>query len=311
MRILMVGAGAVGGYFGGRLLEKGEDVTFFVRPRREQQLREGGLVIRSIHGNFQTPVCTLTPGGEAEAFDLAVLAVKAYHLDRILEDVRPYIGSETMVLPLLNGLTHLDKLDEAFSPDQVLGGLCFIETTLTAQGEIEQYSDRHDLMFGERDGSVSDRIRRLEKTLNGARMNAVRSDNILMEMWKKYLFISTFSGITSLMNSAIGPILETEYGSGITRRLLDEIAACARHREPSLNDTLVDGVFKVVSSLAPQMKSSMLRDIEKGSPVEADHLHGELLRMAGDREDLPLLRTVYTFLKTYEANRLKETKAAL
>jgi len=303
MRFLIVGAGAVGGYFGGRLQEKGEDVTFLVRPRRNQQLRERGLCIHSIHGNAELPVRTLTPGQEGGPFDVVIVAVKAYHLDGVLEDLWPYVGEETMVLPLLNGMTHLDRLDAAFSPQQVLGGLCFIETTLNDRGEIEQYSSRHDLIFGERDGQDSPRVRRLEQALTGGQMKAEKSDQILREMWKKYLFISTFSGITSLMNSAIGPVLETKYGVGVTRRLLDEIARAAHHREPSLDQELVDGVFQVIRSLQPGMKSSMLRDMEKNAPVEADHLHGELLNMASDQADLPLLQTVYTYLKTCESNR--------
>lgn len=141
--------------------------------------------------------------------------------------------------------------------------------------------------------------------MEGARFEGIKSGEILRRMWEKYLFLATFSGVTSLMNSSIGPILETGEGSSLTRRLLDEIACAARHREPSLDDALVEKVYEMIRFLEPSMKSSMLRDMEKGAPVEGEHLQGVLLRMAGKEADLPLLSTVYNRLQIYEANRLQ------
>ncbi|OYD07489.1 ketopantoate reductase family protein [Paludifilum halophilum] len=300
-RILVLGAGAVGGYFGGRLLEKGCDVTFLVRPRRKKQLVEQGLVIRSIHGDYRSPVRAITAGEKAGPFDIVLLSVKAYHLEQALPTIRPYVSDQTWILPLLNGIVHLDRLKREFSPDRVLGGLCFIETTLTEQGEVEQYSRRHDLVFGELDRRETDRIRRLEELFRGARIQARASNDILREMWNKYIFISTFSGITSLMNSSIGPVLQSGYGTEITRRLLEEIVRVARGKEPSLHEGTADQTYSTIRHLEPTMKSSMLRDIEKNMPVEADHLHGALIRMAPEGVDLPLLKTVFSFLKTYES----------
>ncbi|MFC4076371.1 ketopantoate reductase family protein [Salinithrix halophila] len=306
MRILILGAGAVGGYFGGRLLEKGEDVTFLVRPRRKQQLEESGLVIRSVHGDYKASVKAITSGEDAGTFDAVVLGVKAYHLERSLADLRSYVGEKTLILPLLNGVTHLDRLQEVFKPEQVVGGLCFIETTLNEKGEIEQYSHRHDVYMGELDGSDSERINRLFQVFDGARMTVKKSKCILADMWQKYTFISTFSGITSLMNSSIGPVMAAPGGRETVRRLLDEIVEVARSKEPALDVELAERVFTTLESLEPTMKSSMLRDIEKGGAVEADHLHGSLIHMAPAGTDLPLLKAVYAYLKTYEFHRVIE-----
>ncbi|WP_234992627.1 ketopantoate reductase family protein [Kroppenstedtia eburnea] len=306
LRFLVVGAGAVGGYFGGRLMENGQDVTFLVRPHRQKQLAKSGLVIHSSHGDFRSPVQTLTPGQQGGPFDVVLLAVKAYHLEQAIQDLIPYMGDDTVILPLLNGMVHLDRLEEAFSPGQVLGGLCLIEATLNGAGEVKHFGERHHLFFGERDGSESVRVRRVEQAMEGARFEGIKSGEILRRMWEKYLFLATFSGVTSLMNSSIGPILETGEGSSLTRRLLDEIACAARHREPSLDDALVKKVYEMIRFLEPSMKSSMLRDMEKGAPVEGEHLQGVLLRMAGKEADLPLLSTVYNRLQIYEANRQQE-----
>ncbi|MFD1427886.1 2-dehydropantoate 2-reductase [Kroppenstedtia sanguinis] len=305
LRFLVVGAGAVGGYFGGRLMESGQDVTFLVRPRRQEELASRGLVIHSTQGDFHSPVQTLTPGQPGGPFDVVLLAVKAYHLEQTIQDLLPYVGKDTVILPLLNGMVHLDRLQEVFSPGQVLGGLCLIEATLNDAGEVKHFGERHHLFFGERDGSESERVRRLEQAMEKARFEGIRSGEILRRMWEKYLFLATFSGVTCLMNSAIGPIMETGKGSALTRRLLDEIASAARRREPTLDEDLVEKVYDMIRFLEPSMKSSMLRDMEKGASVEGDHLQGVLLQMAGEEADLPLLSTVYTRLQIYEARRVE------
>ncbi|MCK7605433.1 hypothetical protein L3V64_003480 [Geobacillus stearothermophilus] len=138
MRVLVVGAGAVGGYFGGRLLEKGVDVTFLVRERRKRELEERGLVIRSVHGDAVLAPKLIAAGERTEPFDLVVFSNKAYHLAGAIADAKPYVGETTMILPLLNGMAHMDVVRESFGDDKVLGGLCFIETTLNEKGEIVQ-----------------------------------------------------------------------------------------------------------------------------------------------------------------------------
>lgn len=303
MRILMVGAGGVGGYFGGRLVEKGADVTFLVRRRRKEQLREKGLVIHSVHGDFSSPVRTITAGEEATSFDLIILSVKAYHLEAAIRDIRPYVGDSTAILPLLNGMSHMDRLESVFGRGMILGGLCQIETTLNDRGEVEQYSPFHNIVFGELDGTITDRVRRLENLFSGAKMTAQTSKEILVEMWHKYVFIAAFSGMTSMMRSSIGPIMEVPWGKETYRRLAEEIAAVARFHEPSLAPEIGEWAFSLAAALDASMKSSMLRDVERGGPTETDHLHGWLIQTAPEEMDLPLLKAVYASIKAYEAGR--------
>jgi 2-dehydropantoate 2-reductase len=303
MRVLVAGAGAVGGYFGGRLAQKGADVTFLVRPRRKEQLEQEGLVIRSAHGDADLRVNTLLIGETAEPFDLVILSVKAYHLDGIIDSLRPYVGGQTTILPLLNGIRHLERLQKEFGKDKVLGGLCFVESTLNEKGHVLQYSPQHELVFGELDGSDSPRARKMEKLFSGANMQARLSMEIRKEMWMKYVFIAGMSGMTCLMRNAVGPILDSPGGKETYLRLLKEIMVVARHQEPSLPEDLADFILARMETLNYGMKSSMLRDMEKGLPVEADHLHGALLELAPEGSDLPLIRAVYASLKAYEQSR--------
>src|SRR5262245_8799844 len=154
MRILVVGAGGIGGYFGGRLLEAGRDVTFLVRPRRRAQLAASGLSIRSPAGDFDfSAPPTVTADELHDAFDLILLSCKSYDLDSAIESFATAVGPTTVILPLLNGMRHMDVLDRRFGADRVLGGLCIISSALDAEGRVLHLNDLHTLAFGERSGS--------------------------------------------------------------------------------------------------------------------------------------------------------------
>lgn len=308
MRFLIVGAGAVGGYFGGRLAQKGEDVTFLVRPARRKQLENNGIVIRSVHGDYSGPVQTISSGEQAPPFDVVILSVKAYHLPQVIKEIHPYVGESTVLLPLLNGYDHYRVLTEHFGQEKVLGGLCFIETTLNQQGEIVQTSQRHDLVFGEWDGSDTERSRAIEEHMSNAGFVYKRSQEIQSDVWQKFIFISCMSGITTLMQSPIGAIMTDPHARETYQRLIDEIVSIARFVGAPVNEDAGSRVFSITESLASEMKSSMQRDMEKGLPVEADHLHGSLLTMATQSgkqaRQYPTLQTVYANLKVYEAGLL-------
>lgn len=299
MKILIVGAGAVGGYYGGRLVEKGEDVTFLVREKRRQQLA-AGLTIHSVKGDAQIPVQTLVAGEASEPFDLVIVTTKAYHLDNVLPSLSTYIGEQTVILPLLNGIAHFDRLKETFGAEKVIGGLVFIESTLNAAGEVEHYSQNHRLVFGEFDGKITERIQKISDAFAGANFHAVASEQINNEIWKKYIFISAMAGMTCLTQSSIGPILASPYGEENYGRLVREICAIGAAQEPTLDHDVWDQTMNRVRSLPAPMKSSMLRDMEKGLPIETDHFHGTLLHLAPDELDTPLLKMVYSTLSIYQ-----------
>lgn len=305
MKILVVGAGAIGGYFGGRLLEKGRDVTFLVRERRQLQLRDTGLVVESIHGDMRFPeVKTILAGDDPEAYEVILVSTKSYHLSDAIEDIRPFAGRDTMILPLLNGIAHLDLLAEAFGSQNVLGGLCFIETTLDSEGRILQTSPSHDLVFGERNGVRTERIMQLAKAFEGSTASFRLSEKIEQEMWNKYLFITSLSGITSLFRSPIGPIREEALGAGVLRSLIRETAGIMRKIGAPLASGIEDATFARLNEIGYGMKSSLQRDMEKQLPTEGDHLFGYLLeKAAGFGIEAPTLSTVYANQKIYGRNR--------
>lgn len=304
MRILVVGAGAVGGYFGGRLLEKGVDVTFLVRERRKKRLQEQGLVIRSVHGDAVLSPKLIVTGEQDEPFDVVIFSNKAYHLPEAIRDAKPYVGETTLILPLLNGMAHMDLLWEEFGKDNVLGGLCFIETTLNEHGEIVQTSASHDVRFGEWSGERTERVLALEQLFSGCNARFRLSEHIATDMWNKYLFIATMSGVTTLFRAPIGPIRSGEYGQEVVGGLLREIAAVMQAHGAPLTEEMIDRQLDQLNKIEAAMKSSMQRDMEKGQPIEADHLQGYLLSLAKQYEiETPLLKVVYHNLKIYEANR--------
>lgn len=305
MNILIVGAGAIGGYFGGRLLENGRNVTFLVRENRKASLEETGLKIVSNHGNsVQNPKLITTTNHTSETFDLIILSTKSYHLEHAIKDIRPFINDNTIILPLLNGIAHIEKLIESFGEDAVIGGLCFIETTLDENGIIIQKSPIHELVYGERSGKITPRIKKLQSIFEGANATFDLSETINQDMWQKYLFISTMSGITSLMESPIGPIMELANGRNTVESLLNEIAAVMYKIGAPIKDTIASDLLHKINGMAYDMKSSMQRDMEKSLQLETDHLQGFLLRHANEQNiPVPILETIYTKLSLYENSR--------
>ncbi|PLT29480.1 2-dehydropantoate 2-reductase [Peribacillus deserti] len=301
MRILVLGAGGVGGYFGGRLAEKGEDVTFLVRNSRKQLLEKQDLVIHSIHGDIRCKPQLLTAADTAAPFDLILFSTKSYHLDGAIKDLKPFVGEETVVLPLLNGIAHINRLKNEFGEKKVIGGLCFIETTLNEQGEVHQTSPMHRVVFGELNKTSSDRIRRIAEVLSGTKASFEQSDEIEQEMWHKYLFITTLSGLTTLMRSPVGPIRDLDGGRALFKQLLEETAEIMKAHGAPIRDGIVEEHMNTIEKMTYSMKSSMQRDMEKGTAIEGGHIHGYLMTLA-ERHSInaPLLNVIYQNLLIYE-----------
>lgn len=311
MRILVVGAGAIGGYFGGRLLEAKRDVTFLVRPRRAAQLASAGLVIRSPKGDLALPdPPTIQSDALREPFDLIILSCKAYDLHEAIESLAPAVGSKTAILPLLNGMRQLDAIDERFGDGHALGGLCLISTTLDPEGRILHLNDLHGLTYGERDGSRSARVEAIASTFSGARFDARFSETILQEMWEKWVFIAAAAGISCLMRATIGDIVAGG-GAKIAMSLAEECAAIAARKGFAPGEAAMRRIRAMLTMPGSGMTASMLRDIEHGARIEADHIIGDLLaRDEPDGADSPLLAIVNAHLKTYEAKRIRSQGSA-
>ncbi|HGO9412434.1 TPA: 2-dehydropantoate 2-reductase [Bacillus cereus] len=301
MRILVLGAGGVGGFFGGRLVEKGEDVTFLVRSKRKKQLEERGLVIRSVNGDFSFQPKLITKEERTSPFDVILFSTKAYHLNEAIQDLKPFVGEGTVIIPLLNGIAHLSLLQKEFGEEKVIGGLCFIETTLNDQGEIVQTSAANRLVFGEIKSQSSERVKHISKAFAGTKSSFVLSENITQDMWHKYLFITVMSGVTTLMRAPIGPIRESEGGRDFIRNVFEESVQIMKVLGAPIKVNIAQEHMKTIDKISYDMKSSMQRDMEKGSFIEGKHLQGYLLDVAEQFSiTAPLLSTIYQNLKVYE-----------
>ncbi len=310
MRILVVGAGALGGYYGGRLLEAGQDVTFLLRERRMAQLRQTGLVIRSPLGDVELPAPPSVLSADLKTpFDVVLVGCKAYDLAATMESFAAAVGPATMVVPLLNGMRHLDQLSARFGAERVVGGYCLISASLSPEGVVQHHNDSHGLNFGERDGSLSERVLALQAACAGAKMQGKATATILQEMWEKWTFIASAAGITCLMRATIGDIAAAG-GAGTANGMFDECAAIAAHNGHGPRAEAAERSRRMLTNPKSAMTASMLKDIERGGPVEADHILGDLLQRGGEGAGAvpaPLLRTAYVHLKAYEARRARET----
>jgi 2-dehydropantoate 2-reductase len=311
MRILVVGAGAIGGYFGGRLLEASRDVTFLVRPRRAAELARTGLSILSRAGDVDLPnPPVISEDALAETFDLVLLACKAYDLEGAMASFAPAVGPDTAILPLLNGIRHLEALQARFGTTAVLGGQCLISTTLDPDGRIVHLGDAHILTFGELTGDCSARVEKIAAGLSGARFEVRSSDEILQEMWEKWAFIATGACITCLMRAAIGDIVAAG-AAGLATRLLDECAAIATAQGFPLRPQFLQRTRAMFTAPGSTLTASMLRDIERGTPIEADHILGDLLRRGGANGGAgSLLDIAFRHVKAYEARRARNKAEA-
>jgi 2-dehydropantoate 2-reductase len=311
MRILVLGAGAVGGYFGGRLAEAGADVTFLVRPARAALLAEKGLRASSKAGNLNfKPRCVLA-GDVKPEYDLVLLTAKAYDLESSVAAIAPALaGGKGCVLPLLNGMTHLETLDARFGGERVLGGVAYIASTLAPDGEILHMSDFHSIAFGPRQASQKPVCEAFAAAAAKAKCEFKLHDNILQAMWDKWVLLASLGGITCLMRAPIGDYVATEAGARIALALLAECAAVAAAEGfPTPAPVLASYRSRLTETGSP-LAASMLRDVEGGGPAEGDHILSALLARARARGvAAPLLEIAATHLETYMRRRAREAAA--
>lgn len=314
MRILIVGAGATGGYFGGRLAQAGRDVTFLVRARRAAQLAANGLVIRSPLGDATVPVpATVQAAAIAAPYELVVLSCKAYDLDSAIDAFAPAVGTHTMILPLLNGMRHLDALDARFGRERVLAGQCIIASTLAADGTIMHLNQAHSVTFGERAGGLSERVRAIADALRGARFDSHPSDCALLDMWEKWVVLATLASGTCLMRAAIGDIVAATAGAAVIGGLFNECSGIAESCGFAPRAAFAERALATLTRPDSTLTASMLRDIEAGARIEADHIVGDLLSRRAPRaarDAAPsLLQVAYAHLQAYAARRARTARA--
>lgn len=305
MRILVLGAGALGGYFGGRLLEAGADLAFLVRPRRAAQLAAQGLVIESPLGALRRPVTTVMVDEAEPGWDLILLTCKAYDLPEAIAAIRPAVDARTAILPVLNGLSHIEALQREFGAGAVLGGLAKIQATLAPDGTVRHMNDWRWLTFGEVDGRMSPRVQGFAEI--AARAPGVVAEgvpDILFRMWEKLVHLGTAAIGTVLMRANTGEIARSPGGIAFMHRILERNAAIAAHHGHPMRTAYIEEFRQVFADTAGLYSTSMLRDLEAGGRIEADHILGFLLEVA-HRAGVPAEahEAAYIHAKAFEQRR--------
>ena len=306
MRLLVLGAGGIGGYFGGRLAEAGADVTFLVRPGRAAQLARDGLVVRSPAGDIERAarfigVDDLEGDGRHDA---VLLTCKAYDLDPAITAVAPAVLNGARVIPLLNGMRHLDRLDAAFGRAAVLGGLCQIAATLTPGGEVLHLNALHTLLLGPRAENQGGVAADFARAAAGARFECRASEDIIQDMWEKFVMLAAMAGMTCSMRANVGEIMRTDDGEALTLELLAECDDVARAAGYPARPAFLDRARALLTERGSAFAASMLRDVERGGPTEAAHVVGDML--ARSREAglvAPMLRVAWCHLQAHEARQ--------
>lgn len=305
MRLLFLGAGGTGGYFGGRAAQAGADVTFLVREARAQKLRAEGLKIESPRGDAVVRPQLVTADELGAAYDVVVLSCKAYDLSSAIEAVRPAVGPDTAILPIMNGVLQYDVLDAAFGAARVLGGLCQINATLGAEGQVKHLGQHAAFVYGERAGEPrSVRCTALEAALADAGFTSRLSMDIRQDIWEKYVFLATLAAATCVMRGAVGQIASTDSGEEILLGLLKECQQVAAASGQAVRAEANESARKTLTDRQSAMTASMYRDLSLNARVEADHIVGDMVRRAATLQlEVPYLRVAYTHLQVYQARR--------
>jgi 2-dehydropantoate 2-reductase len=303
MRILVLGAGGIGGYFGARLAAAGADVTFLVRPRRAAQLAANGLVVKSPLGDLALPVKTVTREAPGDGYGAILLSCKAYDLDDAIASIRP-AAKGALVVPMLNGMAHLERLDAAFGKDWVAGGVAIIGVTMDGDGTIRHLNRAQTLIHGARTGAQGQAIADFQAALAPSGIEARASDDILQDMWEKWVFLCSIAAMTCLMRGPVGPIASSPYGEELMLAMREECTAAATAAGHAPREAHREFTRKQLTDKSSPMAASMARDLGQGLEVEADHVVGDMLaraRAAG--HPAPLLAAAYTHLDVYRRGR--------
>lgn len=309
MRILMLGAGGIGGYFGGRMQAAGGDVSFLVRPGRAAQLARDGLRVQSPFGDLTLPAQTVTQETLDSTYDVVFVSCKAYDLASAIEAIAPAVGPETAVIPLLNGIRHVDLLVERFGAARVQGGVALISVALAADGTVQHLNKVHKLIVGSRSASENRWLAPLVELLGKCGVDFTHSPNVVQAMWDKVVFLATLAGSTCLMRASVGVIMGTLAGEGFINGLLDECAAIAAANGRKLADPQLTVFRNMLTDRNSPLVASMLRDVEAGKPTEADHILGDMIAWGESKQvATPLLRLAYSHLQAYERRRQAEAR---
>jgi len=306
VKILILGAGAVGGYWGARLHQAGIDVTFLLREKRAETVRKNGLVVKSPKGDFTVPAKVVTKATEGGPYDVIILACKGYDLSSALDAIAPAVGANTTIVPILNGHMHFAALDARFGTDKVAGGLARIGGMLGPNGEI-LHSGASGVSFGERDGKPPrPALVELDAACKKAGIVGGLNSNINQDLWDKWIMLGAIAGMCSAMRGTIGDIMASDEGEAIMTEILDECCKVAQAEGYPPGDKAYAGVKAALTQKGGKSVASILGDIEKGGAVEGKQIVGDMLARARKHGiAAPNLRFAYAHLQTYETRRAR------
>ncbi|GLW11379.1 2-dehydropantoate 2-reductase [Microtetraspora sp. NBRC 13810] len=300
-RILVVGAGATGGFFGGRLAEAGRDVTFLVRPRRAATLRERGLRIIGLGERTLIEPRLITAGEISHAYDVVLLSVKGTGLAQAIEDLAPAVGRGTSIVPFLNGMAHLDALNARFGADAVLGGVVKVATIVDAAGDIVRLAPMADLVIGEQYGRPTPRVQEVCGLLSAEGIDTAVTADIVTAMWHKWVFIVTVGALTCLARGSVGEIADVPGGTDLGPAILAEAAAVSAAAGHPLPADQLAWITETVTQRGSGFTSSMYRDVVAGLPTEVEHVFGDLVGRARTLSvDTPLLDLATVQLRVHQ-----------
>ena len=305
MRILVVGAGAVGGYFGAHLAHAGRDLTFLVHPKRAEQIDAQGLRILSPkYGDFTVRSKAITAAQIVSPYDVILLCVKGYDLASAIDDFAPAVGPRTVILPVLNGMHHIDVLKERFGEDAVLGGVCIVSAEIDSQGRIVQLADFQSLSYGELDGAQTSRLEAVHQSFSGAGFDTAISGDILRDMWQKWAWLASLGAITCLLRGNIGEIVAVPGGADLSLSALRECAAIARACGYPLSEAFLAEESPQLTALDSRLTSSMYRDLNEQAPVEVDSILGDLIERGRKHSvSAPIVQAAFIALTIYQQGR--------
>ncbi len=306
MKVLILGAGAVGGYWGARLTQAGADLTFLLREKRAEKVKKDGLVVKSPKGDATVPVKVVTKGSEGGPYDVVILACKAYDLDSAMDSIAPAVSKDTTIVPMLNGHAHFAKLDAKFGAAHVAGGLARISGMLGPNGEI-LHSGSSGVSFGERDGKPARAaLVELDAACKKAGIEGGLHANINQDLWDKWIMLGSIASMCSAMRGTIGDMMTTEDGEAIMNEILEECCKVAAAEGFKPSEKVVGNVRTNLTTKGAKTVASILGDMEKGGAVEAHQIVGDMLGRARKHGiAAPNLRFAYAHLQTYEARRAR------
>ncbi len=301
MKILVVGAGATGGFFGAQLAKAGRDVTFLVREKRAEALKKSGLTVHGTHGSFTIQPKLVLASELHETYDAIILSVKGFSLEDVLEEFAPAVGEHTLIIPVLNGMRHLEIIQQRFGKDRALGGLCRVNVTLDDQGQVHQMNPLDELIYGEVSGEQSDRVNKLDAVLKDAGFTARLSAHIISEMWEKWLFLASVGGIACLMRGNIGQVARAEGGIAFITAFVNEVVSIVVAGGYVERPKVTTGILAELTQKDSAQTTSMYRDMIKGLPVEAEQILGDLVAISANAGLVtPLVNAANTLMLVYQ-----------